>query len=225
MPYPNEHSARVREPGSFNPNSFRSKDLKGGVRIIIGKLKDGDSMIVQAYRFSVDQFTVEEAKKWLEDHKISYLKFEPAQNESETGVSMSDVKNKIEHTGVLGMKWGRRSGSGGGGHSKKKSSTSSAENKVAMLLKKKKVSEMTNDELRTVSTRIQLEQTYKTLNPGKVHTGKKIVAGLLGSVAKSVANQATQYAGQKIFEIALNKATVTAAKVAAARVAKAAGGG
>jgi len=108
MPYPNEHAARVIDPGEFIPDSFRSKELKNGIRIIVAKLKGGTAMIVQAYRFSVDKFTVEQAKKWLEDNKVKYIKFEPAQTESGIGGSMNN--NQLKHVGILGMKWGVRRG-------------------------------------------------------------------------------------------------------------------
>lgn len=82
-PYPNEHAARVREPGDFKPDSFRRKNISDGVDIIIGKLKSGeDSMVTQAYRFDAQKFTVDEAKKWLKDHDIKYISFEPASGES-----------------------------------------------------------------------------------------------------------------------------------------------
>lgn len=119
MPYPNEHAARVRNPDSFESTSFRSKELKDGVRLILGKLKGGnDSMVVQAYRFPVNKFTVEQAKKWLEDNNIKYSSFELANPALETG---GTVENKIEHTGVLGMKWGvRRSAPAPGGRQDKR---------------------------------------------------------------------------------------------------------
>lgn len=103
MPYSNEHAARIMNPDFFEPNSFRSKELKDGIRLILGKLKGGNgAMITQAYRFSVDSFTPEQAKKWLKDHKIKFIKFEPAENVSENNV--------LEHVGVLGMRWGVRRG-------------------------------------------------------------------------------------------------------------------
>jgi len=106
MPYLNEHAARVRNPASFEPDSFRSKELKDGVRLILGKLKNGNgSMTVQAYRFPVDNFTVEQARKWLEDNKVKFIKFEPS---SEIGESMNN--NDLKHYGILGMRWGVRRG-------------------------------------------------------------------------------------------------------------------
>lgn len=84
MPYPNEHSARIREPGEFQADSFRRKNLpkaqgkKSPVSIILGKLTGESSMTVQAYRFPVDSYSVQDAKDWLKTNKISYIKFEPA---------------------------------------------------------------------------------------------------------------------------------------------------
>ena len=165
MPYPTEHAARIRDPGAFDPDSFRSKDLKGGVRIILGKLKGQDSMTVQAYRFSIDQFTSEEAKKWLEDNKVSYLKFEPAKEET------------VSHTGVLGMKWGVRHNpkskgipSGtiarkvGPNHFKilyKPKPGDSEHHGLFSAIRKKKVQDMTDDELKFVTKRVALISLYK----------------------------------------------------------------
>jgi len=82
-PYPNEHAARIRDPEEFKEDSFRRKKLEGeeGISIIIGKLKGEDTMTTQAYRFSIENWTADEAKKWLKDHNIKYKTFEPATNE------------------------------------------------------------------------------------------------------------------------------------------------
>jgi len=81
-PYPNEHSARVRDPEDFIPESFRRKNIEDGIDIIIGKLKGGDgSMVVQAYRFDASKFTAAQAKKWLKDHDIEYISFEEAKKD------------------------------------------------------------------------------------------------------------------------------------------------
>ena len=70
----NEIRARVRSPGDFQPDSFRRKALGGGVSIVIGKLKTGDSMVTQAYRFDRGAgWTIEKARNWLSGHKIALL--------------------------------------------------------------------------------------------------------------------------------------------------------
>lgn len=81
----NEHAARVRDPGDFVPGSFRSKPLpkseggKGGVRMIIGKLKGGTgSTTVQAYRFPAKLYTAAEAKAWLKKNEVKYDSFREA---------------------------------------------------------------------------------------------------------------------------------------------------
>lgn len=78
MPYPNEHAARVREPGDFQEDSFRRKNIETGIDIIIGRLKGKTTTTTQAYRFKKSKFTADQAKKWLKDHNIKYIKFEAA---------------------------------------------------------------------------------------------------------------------------------------------------
>ncbi len=224
MPYPNEHAARVRDPGDFVPESFRSKDLKNGVRIIIAKLKGGTAMVVQAYRFSVDKFTVEQAKKWLEDNKISYIKFEPA---FESGGSMGDA---IKHAGIKGMRWGVRNkrdmpGESGGKKPKtvstepvrkkrdmpgetggKKPRKVSRDAKTAAGLKAKHISELTNKDIEKLAKRMELEKRYKDLNPTKVAKGRKTVEGVFSAVGKTagVVGSVTVLAitGKKIYDFA-----------------------
>jgi hypothetical protein len=91
-PYPNEHAARVLPPTSIRPDTYRSKTIKAGVRIIIGKLrriplrkpKSGtgsrvrDPMVVQAFRFSNALWTATQARAWLAKHRIKVTLFEPA---------------------------------------------------------------------------------------------------------------------------------------------------
>ena len=89
MPYPHEHAARVREPGDFDPKSFRRKNIAPGIDIIVGKLKNGDgAMVTQTYRFDSSKFTAEEAKAWLKKHNVKHIGFEAATGKgsaSETG--------------------------------------------------------------------------------------------------------------------------------------------
>jgi HK97 family phage major capsid protein/HK97 family phage prohead protease len=75
-PYPNEHAARLKEPGQYD--SIRRVNNEGGqgVDFIYG-IKDGKSEI-QAIRFDADQFSPAEARKWLSDHDFKAISFEPA---------------------------------------------------------------------------------------------------------------------------------------------------
>jgi hypothetical protein len=81
MPYPNQHSARIKSPSLFMKDSFKTKSIAPGVSIIIGKMMGSDHMTTQAYRFDRFKFTPEQAKAWLKEHSIvAYISFEPATN-------------------------------------------------------------------------------------------------------------------------------------------------
>ncbi|MBU2685851.1 MAG: hypothetical protein KKF27_21630 [Gammaproteobacteria bacterium] len=95
-PYPNEHAARLRSPGLFNPDTFRrkkdgtiygTKKVPATAAVIWGKLKSADkpadNPVPQAIRFPTKDWTVEQAKKWLKDNSISFVKFEPAAKDAE----------------------------------------------------------------------------------------------------------------------------------------------
>jgi len=100
MPYPNEHAARVKEPSEFGPESFRRKTIATGIDVILGKLKGESSMTIQAYRFDTDEFTPPEAKDWLAEHKVEYIRFEPADDTREgaaPNMSISEGKELEEH--------------------------------------------------------------------------------------------------------------------------------
>lgn len=82
MPYPNQHSARIKAPLSHDIAIFATKQITLGVNIILQRPKSGGSMEVQAYRFDKENFTAEEAKDWLKKHDIRYVSFEPASEPS-----------------------------------------------------------------------------------------------------------------------------------------------
>jgi signal peptide peptidase SppA len=103
MPYPNEHSARIRNPDDFNKESFRRNNdgtIYGKVKVprtiaviwakLKGKDKPSDKPIPQALRFPTKYWTATKAKKWLKDHNIKYEKFEPAgEDKSEASAATS----------------------------------------------------------------------------------------------------------------------------------------
>jgi len=78
MPYPNEHAARMMDPGACDEKSYRRKRAGDGVSLIL--CKQEDKMVAQAYRFDKDKFSEEEAKAWMDKHDLKYMKFEPASN-------------------------------------------------------------------------------------------------------------------------------------------------
>lgn len=85
MPYPNEHSARVKDPADFDQDTFRRTNISDGVDIIVGKLsgKAGpdDPTETQAYRFDSSKFTAKQAKDWLDENDVDYISFEEASND------------------------------------------------------------------------------------------------------------------------------------------------
>lgn len=56
MPYPSEHSCRIRQPGEFQENSFR-RIKQGKLSIIIGRLKGKTTTTAQAYRYPKESWT------------------------------------------------------------------------------------------------------------------------------------------------------------------------
>lgn len=101
---------------------------------------------------------------------------------------MYSYSTELAHHGIKGMKWGIRrfqnkdgsltkagrkrygSDSNSGKKADPKASTANASTSG-----KKSVSEMSDDELRSAITRLQLEQQYRTLKPEKVSAGKKFL--------------------------------------------------
>jgi len=81
-PYKNYHAARVRDPGDFEWIKVL-ETFDNGIMLYGGPLKsdpEGGTK-AQTYRFPKSKFTVAQAKKWLKDHDVEYIKFEPAAEE------------------------------------------------------------------------------------------------------------------------------------------------
>jgi len=71
MPYPNEHSCRIKEPGLFEEGSFR-RISQGKLSIIIGRLKGKETTTTQAFRYPKGKWDKDEARKHCEEHKGSF---------------------------------------------------------------------------------------------------------------------------------------------------------
>ena len=79
-PYPNEHAARLIDPGEFD--RFRRENDAGGAGVdFIYGIKEGEPVKLQAIRFDAERFTPEQAKAWLSDHDHEAILFEEATGE------------------------------------------------------------------------------------------------------------------------------------------------
>jgi|WetSurMetagenome_2_1015567.scaffolds.fasta_scaffold1001740_1 hypothetical protein len=91
------------------------------------------------------------------------------------------MAENLMHFGIPGMKWGRRKA--------RVSTTPSSDHTTARGLQKKNLSELSNDELKTLTSRLQLEKQYKDLTKKEVSAGKKFVADVLQSSGKTIASK------------------------------------
>lgn len=107
----------------------------------------------------------------------------------------------LEHVGILGMKWGVRRGrnstSSGGANKdsiKKRKLTDSEE---VSILKKRTTKGLSNDDLKKITSRLDLEKRYKELNPSKMASMKKFTSEILGNAAKTILTKALIKLGSK----------------------------
>lgn len=71
MPYPNEHSCRIKSPGLFQKDSFKRIE-SGKLSIIIGRLKGKTTTTTQAFRYPVDAYTELAARKHCQENKGTF---------------------------------------------------------------------------------------------------------------------------------------------------------
>lgn len=95
----------------------------------------------------------------------------------------------------------------------KSKSEPSADFARSRQLKKKPVAKLSNDELRTVITRLQLEKQLKDLDTQKVGKGKRFVSNFIGNLVAKGVNAFVQqqagpdYAGYQAFANAFKEKT------------------
>lgn len=86
---------------------------------------------------------------------------------------------ELKHAGVKGMRWGYRKQPGGG--VKKTGRTKGhPDAERAATIKRKRLNEMSNDELKEVNKRMQLETQFRQLNPSIITRGQNIINRTLG---------------------------------------------
>ena len=122
---------------------------------------------------------------------------------------MIKKQNKpLEHAGILGMRWGVRRRAKGpvmtSVRGKIVPATTSVRGKSTPVIggktkKRKKLSEMSDDELKKIATRLQLEKQYKDLTKKDISSGKKFVSEVLVGAGKQVAiSYVSKYLGKGI---------------------------
>ena len=103
--------------------------------------------------------------------------------------------DELYHYGILGMRWGIRRFQDKNGRLTprgKKRRLSKDAYEVKKLQKHKRLDQMSNEEIRKVNKRKELENNYKRLNKGYVATGAALVAatatvlGNYGNLRKNV---------------------------------------
>lgn len=117
-------------------------------------------------------------------------------------------KNELVHHGIKGMKWGVRRTEAqlarARGNTKSDEKTSSTSTKKAEPKKRKKMPEMSDEELRRVVNRLQLEQQYRNLNPEKVSVGKKFANKVVKDVVIPVATEVAKNEFRKVLTASLD---------------------
>lgn len=109
--------------------------------------------------------------------------------------STGELSNEkiLEHTGVLGMRWGIRKGSSS------RSSGSEDHNKLKAL-KKKKGKDLTDAEIKSALARLRLEKEYKDLTKREISGFEKAAKSVIGDAAKETAKKYTSQAMTKAVE-------------------------
>lgn len=113
------------------------------------------------------------------------------------------ASNFLAHYGVKGMKWGKRKKSS----SEPSSDDASKAADLKVRAKKSGTSVLTNQELQTLVTRMNLEQQYSRLNPQTKSAGRKFLEDAAPILAQTV--------GPKIIDATVsNSAYASTAKTA-----------
>lgn len=115
------------------------------------------------------------------------------------------VETKLMHYGVKGMKWGVRKAKPTPGNRRGRtnaqriyeSATRKKEtSKISSKPAKRRVSDMSDEELRSAINRMQMERTYAQLTAKEVSKGRKFVNEVLYNSAKNTATKVTTEAMQ-----------------------------
>jgi len=132
---------------------------------------------IQAYGRSANKPATQE---WIKK-RAKELNLEDLLPESWKEVKQSAVdfpEEALSHHGILGQKWGVRRSKAQLGNSSSKKSEGSEDYQKSKEMLKRGAKNLSTKELKDLTTRLQLEQQYKNLNPSDVKKGMNIVKGI-----------------------------------------------
>ena len=111
-PYPNEHAATITNPEQYD--TFRRSNNEGsqGVDFIFGIKNNEEGAELQSIRFRLSEYSVSQAKSWLDRNEFDPIKFEPATNEKSMTESTT-VEKRAEPDGLKVGDFVRWNSSGG----------------------------------------------------------------------------------------------------------------
>lgn len=107
-----------------------------------------------------------------------------------------NYEQQLAHYGIKGMRWGIRK--------RKAQAPPSSDRARVNQLKKKGLRNLTNDELKELNSRLQLERSYKDLKKQDYTVGQQIVVNMMSDLLKQSVSSLTKRSIKEL-EKKLNK--------------------
>jgi len=118
-----------------------------------------------------------------------------------------ETENYLAHYGVKGMKWGKRKSSSTKQISLSRDPThpdASTAKDLKFKAKRSGTDALSNSELQTAITRMNLEQQYSKLSPNTKYRGQKIAEDVLGKTGKQLASEYAKQGAKLAVEASFN---------------------
>lgn len=151
----------------------KSKTIKGATD------KELDELLIRMRKESELQSLIGDVKRKSTpkdpyNEEVSYSRPE---------VSTEQPIESLYHYGILGMRWGVRRKRGPDGRvipgTRERNTPASEEHRKAQELKKVGAKGLSNQELKTLNQRLQLEKQYRDLDPSSLKKGMNIAKGVV----------------------------------------------